>query len=123
MIDKNKEYTTRDGREVRIYATDGNRSFPVHGAVREHDGWSFASWTCTGNHDIGCGESEHDLIEKPKVIEGYINIYKGGRNYTTLAGDAIWPTREAALGAGDPEFCVAMGVYVKFTEGEGKEDA
>ena len=32
MIDKNKQYRTRDGREVRIYATDGYGHYPVHDA-------------------------------------------------------------------------------------------
>ena len=29
-INKNKTYRTRDGREVRIYATDGELPLPVH---------------------------------------------------------------------------------------------
>ena len=111
MIDKNKEYQTRDGREVRIYATDGNRSFPVHGAIRESDGWSFASWTCTGDHDISCGESEHDLIEKPKVIKGWINIYPDLNVFN------IHPTKADADSVG-PRGRIAC-IQVEFKEGEG----
>ena len=33
MIDKSKTYRTRDGREVRIYATDGVGDQAIHGAV------------------------------------------------------------------------------------------
>ena len=33
MIDMKKKYRTKDGREVRIYATDGVGHYPVHGAV------------------------------------------------------------------------------------------
>lgn len=33
MIDKNKQYRTRDGREVRIYATDGDPIVPIHKAA------------------------------------------------------------------------------------------
>ena len=34
MIDINKKYRTRNGREVRIYATDGWSASPVHGAIK-----------------------------------------------------------------------------------------
>lgn len=33
MIDKNKKYRTRDGKEVRIYCTDGRGLYPIHGAI------------------------------------------------------------------------------------------
>ena len=38
MISKDKQYKTRDGREVRVYATDGAGEFPIHGAVLNDDG-------------------------------------------------------------------------------------
>jgi predicted DNA-binding protein with PD1-like motif len=51
-IDINKKYRTRDGHEVRIYATDGMGLYPVHGAIsvsQEHrDSWSghmFKGWS------------------------------------------------------------------------------
>ena len=47
-IDKNRTYTTRDGRAVRIYATDANEDFPVHGAVKTSEGWELKSWTSDG---------------------------------------------------------------------------
>ena len=37
MIDKSKTYRTRDGREVRIYATDGERGLRVHGATKDSE--------------------------------------------------------------------------------------
>ena len=33
MIDMSKKYRTRDGREVRIYAVDGAKDYPVDVAV------------------------------------------------------------------------------------------
>jgi hypothetical protein len=33
MIDMSKQYRTRDGREVRIYAVDAGGDYPVHGSV------------------------------------------------------------------------------------------
>jgi hypothetical protein len=32
MISMDKQYRTRDGREVRIYAVDGGGKYPIHGA-------------------------------------------------------------------------------------------
>ena len=61
MIDINKTYRTRDGLEVRIYATDGDNNKTIHGAVWS-DGWQFRLWYADGsyNKDI---ESKMDLIE------------------------------------------------------------
>jgi hypothetical protein len=36
MIDINKKYRTRDGREVRIYATDGDGDPLTHGAIKDY---------------------------------------------------------------------------------------
>ncbi len=59
-------YTTRDGREVRIYATDGGHRRPLHGAVREPgDNWTSASWLSDGRY-LSCVDSnDSDLIDKP----------------------------------------------------------
>ena len=67
MIDINKKYRTRDGREVRIYATDGRGTIPVHGAIfSEELGWGFFCWRGDGSWaDNACG---FDLIEvKPRI--------------------------------------------------------
>lgn len=49
MIDKSKTYTTRDGREVRIYATGQASPYHVHGAVKKGEAsWIPQSWTDTG---------------------------------------------------------------------------
>jgi hypothetical protein len=86
MIDPNKKYRTRDGREVRIYAVDGGGRFPVHGATKQNDGtWRQEEWTLTGSYN---GESSHghtiahhlDLIEvKPRIQrEVWVNVYPNG---------------------------------------------
>jgi hypothetical protein len=76
MIDINKKYRTRDGREVRIYAMDGAECLPVHGAIKwvtgkgwEPDiaGWRPCSWTKNGKAVDG-EEFSCDLIEvKPRI--------------------------------------------------------
>jgi len=64
MIDINKKYRTRDGREVRIYATDGGGPCPVHGAVSGLNFWSTASWSKNGSYKLVYGqENDWDIIE------------------------------------------------------------
>jgi len=66
MIDINKKYRTRDGREVRIYATDGAMPRPIHGAVKSsYDStWHSFQWHEDGRlvHNILAVDLS-DLIE------------------------------------------------------------
>ena len=66
MIDKDKTYRTRDGREVRIYATDGHGTYPIHGASNDSKyGWVPHAWLPDGRH---ASYTVHDLIEvKPRI--------------------------------------------------------
>lgn len=78
MIDKNKQYRTRDGREVRIYATDGSGNDCVHGAYGNNSkGWHVTTWDAQGQYLGPYVESVHDLIEvKPRYrIEQWVNVY------------------------------------------------
>lgn len=66
MIDINKQYRTRDGREVRLYATDGEEHAPIHGAVKSEFVWFPFQWKGDGTGYVRCGEL--DLIEvKPRI--------------------------------------------------------
>jgi len=80
MIDRNKQYKTRDGQEVRIYATDGGGSYPVHGAIKRSDGWISASWGSSGYVVRPCRDMPDDLIEiKPRIkIERWITVSDNG---------------------------------------------
>lgn len=69
MIDKNKQYKTRSGREVRIYATDGVEPHPVHGAIKLGDGWIYALWKSTGCVVSVFQEMPDDLIEIKRRIK------------------------------------------------------
>jgi hypothetical protein len=65
MIDKAKQYKTRDGRPVRIYATDGWGCFPIHGAAAtngEGERWLSRCWRADGSANIS-GQSANDLVE------------------------------------------------------------
>ena len=85
MIDINKQYRTRDGRKVRIYATDGMPpTHEVHGAIKNPKGWSPSSWTADGRYAGRATETDYDLIEvKPRVkMERWVNVYFGGTTST-----------------------------------------
>ena len=63
-VNKDKKYKTRDGREVRVYATDMGGEYPVHGAWKDDDVWVCDTWRDDGGyHYNGNGESETDLVE------------------------------------------------------------
>lgn len=77
MISMNKKYRTRDGREVRIYAVDGEENYPVHGAVKNAE-WSICYWIPHGKACSSTIENRLDLIEvKPRIKRKiWINWYR-----------------------------------------------
>jgi hypothetical protein len=85
MIDKNKKYRTRDGREVRIYATDGDNNKLIHGAIWS-DGWQFKLWYADGFYN-GDAESRIDLIEvRPRHKRTvWVNVYRDDWDAYTAA--------------------------------------
>jgi hypothetical protein len=82
-ISKDNQYTTRDGREVRIYATDGGGDRTVHGAIMVDDGWCLVQWMPDGKR-FNSFDSSSDLIEvKPRIkIERWVVIYCDGTSIT-----------------------------------------
>ena len=75
MIDINKKYRTRDGREVRIYALDGGGNYPVHGAFKSHTGWVVRHWPQDGIQSVFGGSD--DLVEvKPRIQRTmWVNLF------------------------------------------------
>ena len=76
-IEMGKQYRTRDGREVRIYATDGAGNGSVHGATMNGcGGWIVMNWSKNGK---ACNLDEYpsDLIEiKPRIKRDvWVNVY------------------------------------------------
>lgn len=61
IITAGKRYTTRDGREARVYATDGGTQYPVHGAVWNGTEWTMAQWTKEGRFGFDERERSRDL--------------------------------------------------------------
>ena len=114
MIDINKKYRTRDGREVRIYATDGGGPQPVHGAISGLNFWSTANWSKNGSYTVVYGqEHDNDLIEvRPRHKRTlWINVYADNTNLvygTKMQADCDKHLRIACI-----------RVDLDFTEGDG----
>ena len=105
MIDKSKQYRTRDGREVRIYATDGGGKDHIHGAVKNECGsWVAEQWYGGGKY-AHCGVHMKDLIEvRPRIKrEVWVNVYpeESGMAYAhdckKAANDCAGPSRIACV--------------------------
>jgi len=111
MIDKNKVYKTRDGREVRIYATDGANG-KIHGGMLDKEGWEHRTWTGAGRIML-CEEHPYDLIEvRPRHKRTvWVNVYGDSK-------PALHLSRELA----DQYRCdriACIKVELDFEEGEG----
>ena len=115
MIDINKQYRTRDGREVRIYATDGEGAFPVQGAILFGKGWRMRQWMKDGSAHINTGDSDSDLIEvRPRHKRTvWLNVYGSG-----IVPEACSAKERADFYAGCNRIA-CIKVELDFEEGEG----
>jgi len=114
MISKDKQYRTRDGREVRIYATGAGGKYPVHGAVKtDENEWSPSSWGGDGQQYIG-GESEWDIIEiRPRIKREYwVNVYH-------WRVSSLWETKKEADKVAGDDRIACVKVVIDCEEGEG----
>lgn len=120
MIDKSKTYRTRDGREVRIYATDGVGRKSVHGAYFDSavNGWVSLAWTQFGRVDAYQELQPLDLIEvRPRHKRTvWLNVYDGAKvgGYYEDRSEA----NERLLSARWPRIA-CIKVDLDFEEGEG----
>lgn len=124
LLDFTKPLQTRDGCEVRIYATDGEGEFPIHGAVKLDQGWAVFNWGIEGKWNRPCGECDWDLVQAPepkKKLVGWVNIYKA--DSLDVFG-SIYPTKESALSASgsrlgiNSEVIARVKVEIEYTEGQ-----
>ena len=116
MIDKNKQYHTRQGQEVRIYAVDGDEDMPIHGAILTKHGWKVNSWASDGKWCPNMSDGV-DLIElKPRIKrEVWVNVYRGREtDWVTMHDERD----EADNDRGGP--CIAcVKLTIDCEEGEG----
>jgi hypothetical protein len=114
MINKDKIYTTRDGREVRIYAIDGGvGKSMVHGAtLDEAPGWFPRVWYPDGSHTEN---GDFDLIEvKPRYQRTlWMNMYL---DYPDMRGHV---SEAAADQAARDDRIACIKIDLDFEEGEG----
>ena len=107
LANPSRKVVTRDGRSVKIHCTNFTRA---HNIIAQIEGNDFsASYHKDGifTHEE---ESNCDLFFAPEKHEGWVNIYKAGAPrealgylLTRYAGSSIWPTKEAAKTAADPD--------------------
>jgi hypothetical protein len=111
MISIAKTYRTRDGREVRIYATDGGSDYCVHGAVKMNDGWRSCTWVSNGQ--VGPFENDGYLIEvKPRIKRTvWLNMYENNVHPHSTKEFAMYCKKDGLLA------CVQ--VEIDCEEGEG----
>ena len=115
MIDINKQYRTRDGREVRIYATDGGQCGTlVHGAVFDNACWGSLVWNSNGSK-YSWREDCLDLIEvRPRHKRTlWVNMYGSG-----VVPEACRSKERADLAAACGRIA-CIKVDLDFEEGEG----
>ena len=75
-IDINKQYRTKNGFAVRIYATDGGGTYSVHGAILKSNEWGFTRWNKYGVDIYGSHDGDNLVEVKPRIKRTYwINIY------------------------------------------------
>jgi len=111
MININKKYGTRDGHEVRIYATDGANG-KIHGAILDKEGWEHRTWNSAGRI-MSCDEHAYDLIEaRPRHKRTvWLNVYPDDIRAHT--------SREDAEDIGGSRRIGCIKVKLDFEEGEG----
>ena len=110
-ISMDKQYRTKDGREVRIYAVDGGGYYPVHGAIKTDNGWDNTCWEKNGQYVTY--QTDSDLREiKPRIQrEVWINVYADN------CYNAFHTRQEADEVAYDRIACVKITIDCE--EGEG----
>ena len=90
MLDFTKPIQTRDGREVRIHATDGGGAWPVHGAIySKTSGWQQACWRLDGRTTVDF-DFPSDLVSVPlKMIKRRVYVSTYGDNETLQAAGLL----------------------------------
>lgn len=115
MIDINKKYRTRGGREVRIYAVDGDEPRPVHGAVKSQTGWIVSHWPKDGIQSSY--EGSNDLIEVKPRIQKTVWLSFWSNNYTEATREKPEWRKTRSRNGDLPDACVK--VEIDCEEGDG----
>ena len=116
-VSRDKEYRTRDGKKVRVYATDGEENDEVHGAYFD-SGWVGDTWSLCGKYYADSSDAhKNDLVEaRPRIkLFRKFNI-----NKDNCGGYYLGSSGPAAFGLKADENTVARVTFaVDVEEGEG----
>lgn len=117
MIDINKTYRTRDGREARIYATDGRGGTAIHGAIKLSSGdWLQESWWSSGQL-LTSLQSDSDLIEVRPRHKRTVWLIVWSSNYIQVMNTPEWQISTSGRSGEVPYACVK--IELDYEEGEG----
>ena len=83
QISLDKQYTTRNGHKVRLYAVDGGGEYPIHAAVFIDGMWKSNTWTVKGCYYMDGTIDNLDLIEI-KPLQDKDPVYAWDNGYTHL---------------------------------------
>jgi hypothetical protein len=120
MININKTYRTHDGREVRIYATDGAEPTPVHGSIKSNIDYQWHPYRWYNN-----GRSSHnprafdmcDLIEVRPRHKRTVWLTVWSFNYIQVMNTPEWQISKSGRSGEIPYACIK--VELDYEEGEG----
>lgn len=96
MIDIKKQYKTKNGHKVRIYATDSNDTYPIHGAVFIDGVWKVTTWTVKGCYDVNGTTDNLDLIEI-KPIQDKDPVYAWDDDWTHIKVAGFYDAKNKRL--------------------------
>lgn len=116
-IDLTKPITTRDGQPVTILKTNlkTTTNYTILGYATAKDGThTVCVWDPQGRVSFG-RETNNDLINKPKVIKGWVNVYPMFSNASRVL--VLHPTREIADDQSNEDRVAC--IYVEWQEGTG----
>lgn len=121
-VEITKEYRTRNGMDVRLYAVGTSGNFPVHGAIRATDGyWFVYAWTADGKGTINIPLHEWDLVEAPARVRttAWVRVYKVLDRYTF----GVYESDDQAQKLGEQDCLAIVKVDIDCEQGEGIGEA
>lgn len=96
-LDFTKPVQTRDGRKVRILATDFKHGYPIVGVVQQGNGdESLVTWTLNGDIDVTLSVNPYDLVQAPEWVSTYIGVYGNVTDPKSIFTDDEHLTLESA---------------------------
>lgn len=90
---------TRDGRKARIICLDSSGVRPMVALVAECEGEEEIPYKYhyDGSYNCSSISSDYDLMMTPKVVEGWVNIYRDCDGANITKDDNIYSSKDAAI--------------------------